>query len=59
MISCSNNHSHFFSPEPFVIIDIVFKKKIERIQDDFLYRMKTDQEPRFFAYLNELIEVKK
>lgn len=45
-------------PIPFFITDAEFKKKIERIQEDFLWRMDPKVEPRFYAYLNEVIKVR-
>ncbi len=45
------------TPIPFFISDAEFKKKIERIQEDFLYRMKDYDEPRFFFYLNQLTKI--
>ena len=49
---------YFFTPKPFVIADIVFKKKIEKIQEDYLWRMTPEEEPKFWVYLNTLIKVK-
>ena len=51
MISCSGN------PTPFFISDPTYKKKIERIQEDFLYRMRKEDEIKFYTYLNNLIKV--
>ncbi len=53
------NHNFLSSkPIPFFIADAEFKKKIERIQEDFLWRMDPKVEPRFYAYLNEVIKVR-
>lgn len=45
-------------PTPFFISDPEHKKRIEQIQGDFLWRMKKEDEIKFYAYLNYLIKVK-
>ena len=46
------------TPIPFFISDKVYKKKMDKVGEDFLYRMKKEDEPEFFAYLNNLIKVR-
>ena len=43
-------------PTPF-FVSPEHKKRIEQIQNDFLYRMKKEDEPKFYAYLEFLIGV--
>ena len=45
-------------PTPFFISDLEYKKKIERIQEDFLWRMKKEDELKIYAYLQFLIRIK-
>ena len=45
-------------PTPFFIHDEKFKKKMEKISEEWLYRMKKEDEPLFFAYLNALVKVR-
>ena len=45
-------------PTPFFISDSKYKKRINQIQKDFLYRMKKEDEVKFYTYLNYLIKVR-
>ena len=44
-------------PTPFFIFDLEFRKKMDSIQEDFLYRLKKEDEPLFFEYLNKLTKI--
>ena len=45
------------TPTPFFVSDPEHRKRIEQIQEDFLWRMKKEDEPKFYAYLEFLIGV--
>jgi len=54
----SNPLPYFFPlPKPFKIEDEEFKIKINKIQEDYLWRMRPEEEENFYIYLNTLSKI--